>query len=93
MESSTPATSVQEPMAYISRASCGCIRMATVDAPDRTQNTAREIARAVRNGETVERVTCDFVRTTAWTAEGCDVHEGPLAQAKKKPAAPKQRAS
>lgn len=55
-----------EHMAYIGRATCGCLRMAVVDDPAHKQRTAREVARSVKLGETVERVTCEYVRTTAW---------------------------
>jgi hypothetical protein len=63
--------SASEPMAYVGRAPCGCIRMAVVDDPQHKQRTAREIAKAIKAGETVERVTCEYVRTTSWR---CDAH-------------------
>jgi hypothetical protein len=55
-----------EHMAYIAKAPCGCLRMAVVDDPAHKQRTAREVAKAVKNGEAVERVTCEHVRTTPW---------------------------
>lgn len=63
-----------EPMAYIGRADCGCIRMAVVDDPDHKRDVAREIAKAVKHGETVERVTCAYVRETKWTRADCSAH-------------------
>lgn len=53
-------------MAYIAREKCGCITMATVDDPEHKREVAKQIAKAVRLGETVERVTCEYVRTTEW---------------------------
>ncbi len=66
-----------EPMAYIGTAPCGCIRMAIVDDPNRRREVAREIAAAIRQGEAVERVTCDYVRTTKWTRPDCAEHAKP----------------
>ena len=63
-----------ESMAYISRAPCGCIRMAVVDSPDHKRDVAREIGKAVRAGESVERVTCEYVRQTKWTRPDCADH-------------------
>lgn len=63
-----------EPMAYIGRAPCGCIRMAVVDDPNHKRDVAREIANAVKHGEAVERVTCEYVRQTKWTRPDCTEH-------------------
>lgn len=60
-----------EPMAYITRSGCGCVKLVTVDSPERRENNARLIADAIKRGETVERVTCAQVRTTHWVSE-CD---------------------
>lgn len=51
-----------EPMAYIARASCGCIKLATVDSFERAKDNAKEIAACITAGYTVERVTCAYVR-------------------------------
>jgi len=48
--------------AYIGRAPCGCIRMATIDEPHRAKENAKEIAAVLRLGWTVERVTAGYVR-------------------------------
>jgi hypothetical protein len=53
-------------MAYIGLGACGCLRMAVVDDPAHTRETARQIAMAVKLGETVERVTVEQVRTMPW---------------------------
>lgn len=51
-----------EPMAYVALAPCGCVKLATVDAPERKETNAREIAACVKAGYRIERVTCDWVR-------------------------------
>jgi hypothetical protein len=55
-------TTETEPMAYIARAACGCIKLATVDSPRRAETNAKEIAACVKLGYTIERVTCAWVR-------------------------------
>lgn len=67
-------TTSDEPYAYVGRARCGCIRMAVVDDPDRASRVAREVAEAIRAGETVERVACAYVRTMRWTRPDCTEH-------------------
>lgn len=56
---------IEEP-AYIARASCGCILMAIADDPDDSPEekkvTAREVAKAINRGLTVERVEAQYVR-------------------------------
>lgn len=73
------AATTDDSMAYIGRAPCGCLRLAMVDKPSRSPLIAREVARAIRDGLTVERVTCEFVRTTPWTVPGCTEHARPRA--------------
>jgi len=53
-------------MSYISRKPCGCLSMAVVDNPEHKKDVANEIAKAVRRGETVDRVTSEQVRTMDW---------------------------
>lgn len=55
-------TTEPEPMAYVALAPCGCIKMATVDTPERVQENAKEIAASIREGYRVERVACAWVR-------------------------------
>lgn len=58
MVSGEPAT-----MAYYSRReSCGHVRMATVDRPEHKRAVARDLAGAVRRGETVRRASVEAVR-------------------------------
>jgi hypothetical protein len=57
---------MSEGMAYISRKPCGCIVWAMVDeenpSPQYKRELARELANCIRHGETIERVTAEFVR-------------------------------
>ena len=53
---------MSEPMAYIARKPCGCVVFVTVDDERYKQDTAKEIAECIREGLTVERVTCEAVR-------------------------------
>ena len=55
-----------ESMSYIAKKPCGCLSMAIVDNPDHKKDVAKEISKAVRLGETVERVTTETVRTMDW---------------------------
>ncbi len=52
----------EEPMSYIGRAKCGCIRYAAVDTPDMARQIANDIVKIIRDGGTVERVTSEYVR-------------------------------
>ena len=56
--------------AYIGRSPCGCITFATVDMPEHKRTVAKEVAQAMRDGLTIERVTVQFVREN-W-GPGCD---------------------
>jgi hypothetical protein len=55
-----------EPMTYIARKDCGCIVFAGVDTPEMRKENAKEVASCIRDGYTIERVTCQFVRETDW---------------------------
>jgi hypothetical protein len=48
--------------AYIARCKCGAIIMATVDVPEHAAEVAKEIAKCVREGYAIERVTVGYVR-------------------------------
>lgn len=51
-------------MAYVSRcAGCNNIMMATLDSLERKRETAKEIAKAVRLGEVVERMPLENARS------------------------------
>lgn len=58
-------------MSYLSRKPCGCLGMAVVDNPEHKRDVAKEIAKAVRLGEIVERVPLEKVRRTMWR---CPTH-------------------
>ena len=55
---------------YIARCKCGCggTIMATVDVPERKRETAKEIAKCIRDGYAIERVTVGYVRSNPF---GC----------------------
>ncbi len=61
----------EEPLAYIGRKSCGCIVLAIVDVPEHKKDTAKELAKAIRDGLTIERVTVEFVRKNMFWCD-CD---------------------
>jgi hypothetical protein len=47
---------------YIGREPCGCVTCATVDDEDHKKDIAKDIARWVRWGLTIERVPHEYVR-------------------------------
>jgi len=47
---------------YIGRKTCGCIVTAFVDNPEHKKDLGNEIARWIKEGLKVERVTCQYVR-------------------------------
>ena len=51
-----------EDFSYIGRKSCDCVVCAIVDMPDHKGDVAREVARWIKEGLTVERVTLDYAR-------------------------------
>ena len=55
-------TTDTEPMAYLGRKPCGCAVFCTVDRPERAKDTAREVAKEMRAGLTIERVTVEVAR-------------------------------
>lgn len=59
-------------MSYIARKPCGCIVMATIDNLEHRRDVAKEVAKAIRQGYIIERVTADYVREN-WL---CYQHEG-----------------
>lgn len=78
-------------MTYVGRNSCGCIGLLVVDSADHARDTARELARAVRQGMTIERVETEWVRTPACSLQPCPegqpcVREKQRAQRRKKSA-------
>ena len=57
---------VKEYKSYVSKKSCGCVCMAIIDNPDHKKDVAKEIAKAVRLGETIERMPTETVRIMPW---------------------------
>jgi hypothetical protein len=77
-EHEDPTTS----MNYVARRSCGCCVLAIADRPEYKKDIASSIAEAIQRGNTIERVTTQWIRTeSAW---GCDECKPPPA-AKQEP--------
>jgi hypothetical protein len=55
---------------YIGSYACGCAVAAVVDDPQFKKDTAKRIAEWVRNGMTVERLTCAATKLSAWPCPG-----------------------
>jgi len=53
---------VSEDMCYIGRLDCGCIVLAIVDSLEHKKDTAKEIAKAIKKGLNIERVSVEYVR-------------------------------
>lgn len=62
---------MSESMAYIARRPCGCFCAALVDNSDHAKDTAKEVAKLIRDGYAVERVTVEAVRTGPWSCAKC----------------------
>lgn len=54
----------QSEFSYIARCKCGEIVCAIVDNPERYHEVSRHIAKWIRDGLTIERVTHDVVRSS-----------------------------
>jgi len=54
--------------AYVAFRACGCPVMATMET---CRDAGREVAKAIRKGERVERMTAEAVRALSW--KGCEV--------------------
>jgi len=51
--------------AYVGREACGCVTLLTVDSEQNRREAAREVARHIKRGGTVERMTVEDARTSA----------------------------
>jgi NADPH:quinone reductase-like Zn-dependent oxidoreductase len=49
-------------LVYVGIKNCGCMVAAMVDNPEHKKDTAKEIAKWIREGLTIERVTAEYVR-------------------------------
>jgi hypothetical protein len=65
---------------YLGRQACGCAVAFVVDDPDDPKFTAREIAKWVRRGRTVERVLLDEARSGPFGCKCPKAPEPPPAQ-------------
>lgn len=59
-------------MAYVGIKSCGCVVAATVDNPAHQKEVAKDVATFIKEGLTIERKTCAWVRENF---EGCKCQE------------------
>jgi len=63
---------VTEAMAYVAfRPQCGHAVGATVDLPEHTKHIARDVARWLKAGYTIERRTVEQVRAMDWKVCKC----------------------
>lgn len=60
-------------VAYVGRAECGHIVFAAVDSPEHKKGTARDVAKAIRDGLTIEKMTVAEVRASngQWCPKDC----------------------
>lgn len=56
----------EQSMSYISRLPCGCLGILVIDNPEHRRDVAKEVAKAIRLGEAVERVATESVREMDW---------------------------
>lgn len=57
-------------MCYIGRRPCGCVGFAAVDEPAHASDNAKEVAKVIRAGWTIERQSVQWVREN-W-GPGCE---------------------
>lgn len=75
------STEHTEEMAYVASKTCGCPVFVTVDSAEHRKDTAREIARCLRDGLAVNRMTVEAAReilSTRWFGQ-CE-HDVPKGQ-------------
>ena len=70
----------EEVPAYIGRCKCGAIKFTTVDKPEYAKENAKEIAKCIRDGLTIERVTVGDVRTMDWGDCTCSDGKEPASE-------------
>ncbi len=62
---------MDEPMSYVGKAPCGCIRFAAVDLPSEAKENRKAIMDCLANGLTVERMDTESVRRAKWGCPQC----------------------
>lgn len=67
-------------MAYVGKKPCGCVTFAAVISERSRDLAAKESAKAIRRGETVERVTVEAVRSMEFR---CADHRTPQPRPKR----------
>ncbi len=60
-----------EPSAFVAYAICGHLVFASVDEPDLAESNAREVARCIKQGLRVEKLSCEAVRQAKWCPADC----------------------
>lgn len=63
-------------MAYVAICKCGGLVMATMDTPGRKREVAGDVARHIKLGNEIRRITADEVRAIPWCKNRGDC-EGP----------------
>lgn len=66
---------------YVGVAPCGCYKMAIMDVAYSKEELARELAKVIRQGLTIERVTNEMVRAGSWGCVLCQPPSTPEKQA------------
>ncbi len=69
---SQPSVSDPEPMTYLCRASCGCIRALVIDSPDDRRRVAAVVSEGIKRGETIDRVPTSAVRDGTYWLGHCE---------------------
>lgn len=64
-----------EAMCYVGKAPCGHYKYACVDSPDMAGSMAKDIAKLIRSGWTVERKPVQWVRDGNLTHCNCSAKE------------------
>lgn len=62
---------MSEPMSYVGKAPCGCIRFAAVDLPEMERDIRKGVMDCLANGLTVERMDTASVRAAKWGCPAC----------------------
>ena len=69
---------IEERMSYIGRCrQCHKVYMAVVDEPEHADDVARDVAKVLADGDTIERVTVEWVRENWGDTCDCEALEDP----------------